>query len=172
MLRNFLHCVDVVFVWGGKKSLPSIIGADGMLSVNISGEEMRKRKREGLAGRLCQLSRPSHPSVSLFYKHTHKSSCCCCCCCRIFLKNLILSSTSAYIYLALLSVTWLENVVRHFRAPFRLPPSSSRVSLSNESELSRGEGMRQLNSIKIRFQPSANVDFQRISNRFETFFYF
>jgi hypothetical protein len=71
VLRNFLHCVDVVFVWGGRKSLPSIIGADGMLSVNISGEEMRKRKREGLAGRLCQLTRPSHPSVSLFYKHTN-----------------------------------------------------------------------------------------------------
>ncbi len=152
--------------------MPSIIGADGMLSVNISGEEMRKRKREGLAGRLCQLTRPSHPSVSLFYKHTHNSICCCCCC-RIFLKSLILSSTSACIYIPRIIelVRWLGNVVRHFRAPFRFSPSS-RVSLSNESELSRGEGMRQLNSIKIRFQPSTNVDFQRISNRFETFFYF
>jgi hypothetical protein len=168
VLRNFLHCVDVVFVWGGRKSLSSIIGADGMLSVNISGEEMRKRKREGLAGRLCQLTRPSHPSVSLFYKHTQLELLLLL---PYFSISLILSSTSAYIYLALLSVTWLGNVVRHFRAPFRLPPSS-RVSLSNESELSRGEGMRQLNSIKIRFQPSANVDYQRISNRFETFFYF
>jgi hypothetical protein len=159
----------MLFSYGeGEKSLPSIIGADGMLSVNISGEEMRKRKREGLAGRLCQLSRPSHPSVSLFYKHTQLELLLLL---PYFSISLILSSTSAYIYLALLSVTWLGNVVRHFRAPFRLPPSS-RVSLSNESELSRGEGMRQLNSIKIRFQPSANVDYQRISNRFETFFYF